>query len=877
MDAANTVFRVLGSILVPAIVAISMHLAVTRLKAFKNMNFFLREGIIGLIFGCLSIVGFYLGVSIKYVNGRGIEDAVTFGTTALAPYLAALLFSYPSAIVSAIVGATFRSLQFDSINIPVMLAIIFSATVGILSKILVFHNKKPRWYYASLGIVVIECFNNLMIFAFSGAGYRDAYSIVNISDIICVLVEIFTITAIFIGIGLLDKQKFNINLNHISTRVQRSLFISSLAILIALATSSFLIMRNKSNSESINDIASNCNGLRNDANDLSYQRLDPQIRMLASNRHIQNSGFSIIIMLQDQSSGDPGHIDYAGDIISCKTDKWQEVGASASPKPRDERVTFSANGGLPIHAFIRYVSADDSKATTFKVTFDNTTRKNEYLATFMTCTNGIYGVMSFITTDEISLNARFSTRLLLYGEIMAVIILYAIINICIDRVIVSKIYRVNDSLEKIMEGNLDETINVGDTVEFKLLSEDINLTVGSLKNLANEVERRIDDELILASNIQHSSVPRIFPVAKDYDIYALMNTAKEVGGDFYDFLLMSDNRIMFLIADVSGKGISAAMFMMRAKTYIKSLASTNAPLSEIVERTNDELCSENEPGFFVTAWFGILNASTGELEYANCGHCPPLMYVNGKYEFLNSKPNFVLAGMPGLHIQSEKIQLNPGDSIMIYTDGVTEATDAKKELFGNDRLLASISKNRSFTSRQLCEMIFEDVNKFSNGIDQADDITILNLRFFGEKGEDINANHEITIPAVIDNISIANNFVRSHIIKNNGSIKMEKEMAIVIDEIFANIVKFAHKDKVGTVKMRVDVKNDVLNVAIYDDGIAYNPCNSNASRMTSERDDFDEKNVSALIIKRNVDEFAYRRHNNTNISMLSKNFKRKNK
>lgn len=875
MDIANTIFRILGSILVPIAVSILVYLAVTRLKPFKNMNFFLREILIGIVFGALSIVGFYLGVGIKYTTPKGIEAVVTFGTTALAPYLAALLFSYPSAIVSAAIGATFRGLQFDSINIPVMLAILFSALVGILSKVFIFRNKKPRWYYACLGIVVVECFNNLMIFAFSSSGYRGAYSIVNISDIVCVVVEIVTIAIIFIGINLLDKQKFNLTVNHIATKVQRSLFISSLAILICLATSSFLIMRNKSQSESVADIAANCNGLRNDADTLAAYRLDSQIHNLADNRHIQTSGFSIIVMLQDKSSTElPGHTDFAGDIISCKIDKWNEVGASTNPPLPSERVQFAANGGLPIQAFFRYISLDDAGAITFNIKFDNSPTKTEYLATFMSCTNGIYGIMSFISLDEISLNARFSTRLLLYGEIIAIIILYAIINICIDRIIVSKIYRVNDSLEKIMEGNLDETIDVGDTVEFKLLSEDINLTVGSLKNLANEVERRIDDELILASNIQHSSVPSIFPIAKNYDIYAMMHTAKEVGGDFYDFLLMSNNRILFLIADVSGKGISAAMFMMRAKTYIKSLAATNAPLSEIVERTNDELCSENEPGFFVTAWFGILNYETGELEYANCGHCPPLLYINGKYEFLTTKANFVLAGMPGLRIKSEKFQLNPGDSIMIYTDGVTEATDANKELFGNDRLLASISKNKSFTSRQLCEMIFEDVNKFSNGVDQADDITILNLRFFGPKGEDIDANRELELPATLDNITIAKNFVNSHVIKHGGSNKMEKETAMVIDEVFANIVKFAHKEKPGTIKMRIDIKNDVLIISISDDGVAYNPCGSNASRMTSDKEDFDEKSISALIIKRNVDDFTYRRHNNTNISVISKSFKK---
>ena len=213
----------------------------------------------------------------------------------------------------------------------------------------------------------------------------------------------------------------------------------------------------------------------------------------------------------------------------------------------------------------------------------------------------------------------------IFMQVIIFATLFVFIYILIKRVIINNLEKINDTLGKITRGDLNVTVDVRSSQEFSSLSDDINSTVSTLKRYIAEAAARIDKELEYAKQIQLSALPTNFPEDEEYNIYAQMIAAKEVGGDFYDFYKLNDNIVAFLAADVSGKGIPAAMFMMTAKTIIKDLAESGMPVNEIFTRANEKLCENNESGMFVTAWMGILDITTGNLQFANAGHNPPLL------------------------------------------------------------------------------------------------------------------------------------------------------------------------------------------------------------------------------------------------------------
>ena len=211
-----------------------------------------------------------------------------------------------------------------------------------------------------------------------------------------------------------------------------------------------------------------------------------------------------------------------------------------------------------------------------------------------------------------------------------------------------------------------------------------------------------------------------------------MDPAKEVGGDFYDFFMIDQTHLAIVIADVSGKGVPAALFMVIAKTIIRNQAQSSLSPAEIFTRANAQLCENNGEGLFVTAYLGILDLHTGVLTYANAGHNPPLIQQNnGGFEWLKLRPGFVLAGMEGMRYKEFQVTLQPGDSLFLYTDGVTEATNAALELYGEKRLETALntSEAKGLAPDQLLPYVKQQVDLFVSGAPQADDITMLGLQF----------------------------------------------------------------------------------------------------------------------------------------------------
>ncbi|MEA5134688.1 MAG: SpoIIE family protein phosphatase [Candidatus Fimivivens sp.] len=290
------------------------------------------------------------------------------------------------------------------------------------------------------------------------------------------------------------------------------------------------------------------------------------------------------------------------------------------------------------------------------------------------------------------------------------------------------------SISKLVIKTGDEIENLSDSI--KTMEQEIHRYIQNLTKVTAEKER-IGAELDVATHIQSSMLPCIFPAfpsREEFDIYATMQPAKEVGGDFYDFFLIDNDHLAVVIADVSGKGVPAALFMVIAKTLIKNYCQAGLSPADVFTAANRQLCENNEAGLFVTAWMGVLEINTGKFTYVNAGHNPPLIKRrDGEFEYLKCRPGFVLAGMEEIKYRQNEMELYAGDTLYLYTDGVTEATDTMNELYGEARLQEILNKNAYAPLGDLLPTIRADIDLFVKGAPQFDDITMLGLRISGGK------------------------------------------------------------------------------------------------------------------------------------------------
>jgi sigma-B regulation protein RsbU (phosphoserine phosphatase) len=302
------------------------------------------------------------------------------------------------------------------------------------------------------------------------------------------------------------------------------------------------------------------------------------------------------------------------------------------------------------------------------------------------------------------------------------------------------LYMLRQDAKVISSGDLDHEIKVvtndeiGDlAVSFNHMAVSLKEYIANLTQVTAEKEK-IGAELNVAAQIQSDMLPSIFPPfpeKKEFDLYATMDPAKEVGGDFYDFFFVDNDHLALVIADVSGKGIPAALFMMSAKIVINDRTMMGGTPAEILKYANNRICEKNEGGMFVTVWLGILDIKTGILICSNAGHEFPALCRNGKYELFKDEHGFVMGGYDDEEYTDYEIQLSPGDKIFVYTDGVPEATDAKGEMFNTDRMTESLNKHRDLSPEHLLKAVKEDVKEFVKDAPQFDDLTMLTLTFKG--------------------------------------------------------------------------------------------------------------------------------------------------
>ena len=438
-------------------------------------------------------------------------------------------------------------------------------------------------------------------------------------------------------------------------------------------------------------------------------------------------------------------------------------------------------------------------------------------------------------TNDVSMQQSDSIRRTVLVFLLIVMLAAWIISIgsiMFTRKITAPIRKLTYEVAKIDGGNLDSQIKISSGDEVEELGNAFNRMTRQLKgyviNLAAATaeKERIRTELNLASQIQADMLPdseHMMTEHKEFSLCARMTPAKEVGGDFYDFFLIDDDHLAFMVADVSGKGVPASLFMVVANTLLRTRIMGGGTLEEAVTIVNDSLCAVNKNGMFVTAWIGVLTISTGILTYVNAGHNPPLI-GNQKdgYRYIKERSGFVLAGMDGITYTQKEIKLETADTIFLYTDGVTEANDELGKLYGEERLLNLLNDCRETQPDKLAETVWERVQQFQGRADQFDDITMLAVNYHGGISvyEPQVECYENSGPADLSRMFAVQTFIEESLKKAKISKKYIRQMLIASDEIMSNICKYS-KAKEVTVGCQVGKEEVIL--FFEDDGIAFNP------------------------------------------------------
>lgn len=391
--------------------------------------------------------------------------------------------------------------------------------------------------------------------------------------------------------------------------------------------------------------------------------------------------------------------------------------------------------------------------------------------------------------------------------------------------------------------------------------------------------RRMQSELNIAKDIQTSMLPLTFPAfpdRKEFEIFAESVPAREVGGDFFDFFLIDQDHLCFVVGDVSGKGVPAALFMAVTKTLIKSRAADDISTASILTNVNNELSESNKTSMFATVFICILNVQTGELVHTNAGHNPPYILRENRYLIrLNPLHGPVIGPMSEMSYQERKISLDINDTLLLYTDGVPEAMNPNEDLFTEKQLVEVINSNMDLSAEALTNEIIAAVKGFEDGADQADDITVMALKYYGAIDVKDTGYIRLKIKNQMRELIIVeeqfDNFCKRYKIPDEA----RQKISVVLDELLNNIVTYAfpEDEEEHIIELKFVINDNRLIITIYDDGVPFNPFELDPPDIILS---LDERSIGGLgtFLVRNLmddeDEYLYTRQNGMNVVRLVK-------
>ena len=416
-------------------------------------------------------------------------------------------------------------------------------------------------------------------------------------------------------------------------------------------------------------------------------------------------------------------------------------------------------------------------------------------------------------------------------------------------------------------------------MSFKDLSDRTKQYINEITTITAEKER-IGAELNVATQIQADMLPSIFPPypdLKDFDIYATMHPAREVGGDFYDFFMIDPDHIALVMSDVSGKGVPAALFMVIAKTLLKNRAMLGGGPSDILRDVNNMLCDGNKTQFFVTVWFAVIDLRTGKGMASNAGHENPALCRAGKeFELIQYKHSPVLGMMEDIVFEEHEFSLNPGDALFVYTDGVPEATDASEQMFGDGRLLDALNIKPSGSPEELIDNVAAGIKEFVNGTEQFDDITMLSFRYNGRKiQEELVDMDELEIDADLKNLEEVLAFVDSRLEERDCPMPVQVSIDVAVEELFVNIAHYAYRESPegkGKAWIRLGFKQDptTMVLTLMDKGTPFDPVKKPDPDVTLKAEDRKIGGLGIYMVKKSMDSMVYERRDDMNILTITK-------
>lgn len=459
------------------------------------------------------------------------------------------------------------------------------------------------------------------------------------------------------------------------------------------------------------------------------------------------------------------------------------------------------------------------------------------------------------------------------------ILILILVIIYISRNITKPLRKLADATKDIASGNLEFDIpDISSNDEVGNLSRSFDYMKGSLKQYISDlkdttaIKERIESELKIARDIQMGIINTKFPAfpeRTEFEIFASIKPAREVGGDFYDFFFIDDNNLYFLIGDVSDKGVPASLFMAVTKTLIKAVGTQSKPLNEILYKVNNDLCADNEMSLFVTLFCGILDTSTGEVTYTNCGHNSPL-YVDrhGNVYNLEITEDMAVGVFDNVQFHTKKIKLDSGESIFLYTDGVTDAGDSGNNYYGLERLKEKLKKCYNQPTQKITEYIDKDINEFSGNVSQSDDITIVSIKYNGMTENFF----EIEIRNNVDELEILNNAVSDFSSKRNINNAILCDIQLVLEEIITNIIKYGYPDnKEHIIKVKIIKNTQRVVVEIVDDGVEFNPLDYPEPDINKPLEERQIGGLGIHLVRNCMNDLRYERINGTNKVIMIKN------
>ena len=916
----TTIVKLIISILLPVFVSVVIYVLDKRTK-FGNIRYIPKQIIIGTTFGIIAILATEYGVP---VDGAvlNVRSASPLSAGLIFGWPAGLIAGFIGGI------ERYFTPTGDFTRIACTFGTIIAGIVAAVVRRFMVDNKRPSWFYGLFVGLVTEVIHMLMVFLNNSGDIQRAYKIVEIcalpmilSNGISVMLALFCISSISKRNGTLIFESGKENISQI---FQRWLFIFVVIAFFVTTFSASSFQKSMAKAIALDTLKSNLEDIENDIQDAANRNLVDYSRFLTNELSINLSTDELIKMINEYNLTEISFIDTNGLIIKSSN---KNAKLHIPLKNVDKEIYYAEDSSDDAIKFVGmknenyfiqigfhpeyfekqieeqilhvaqyrhigqkgFVVICNPEGTVISNTIGNVgknisilgqnqnikaTQKEVFLVTIgnkpcycMYSKVNNFVVLVAMTEEEVFFTKKASVYMLAFMETIVFAIFFATIFVLVKVLVVKNIRKINTSLSQITDGDLNVTVDVRDNEEFASLSDDINSTVTTLKHYIDEAAARFDKDLEIAKQIQQSALPSVFPPypnRKDFSIYASMNAAKEVGGDFYDFYLVDENHLAFVVADVSGKGIPGAMFMMTSKTLIKSFAESGLPVHEVLTNVNTQLCQNNEAGMFVTAWMGILDLQTGLIKFANAGHNPPLVkHKDGSYEFLKGKVNFVLAGMDMVKYKEQELQLQPGDEIYLYTDGVTEAHNSNNELFGENRLLESLNSTKGMSVEDICKKVKEDVDAFVCDAEQFDDITMLCVQL-----NEIDSYNGITVVPSMETVPQVAEFMETEMEKFEISPKISMKMLIAIDEIYSNIVRYS-----GATEAIVSIKksDNTLKLQFKDNGKPYNPLDSKEPDITASAEDRSIGGLGIFMVKKMLDKVEYKYVDNYNILTLTKN------